>query len=323
MSWFQQVPQTAWDCLICPHCREPLRLSAGGLECPRRHHFDLARHGYVSLLGAASRTDTADTAAMVSARAALLGAGHYRPIAEAVAEAVIAHAAVAHAAVGHAPGAQNTDAAASVSLPRPVIEIGAGTGYYLAEVLSALDAVDPGNSGHVGIALDSSKHAARLASRAHPAVLSVVADAWHAWPLADRSAAVALSVFAPRQMTEIQRALQPGGLLVVVTPEPGHLAELISPFRMLTVDEGKAEKLAASTGSLRGASRTRIRYQFTPDAAELSDLVLMGPSAWHLDPVTVADSAAQLAGSPVTVDVTVSTFVKPAVRPLTRRTLNH
>ncbi|RIJ78802.1 methyltransferase domain-containing protein [Nakamurella silvestris] len=288
------MPQTAWDSLACPHCAQPLSVRDGGLRCPRAHHFDLARHGYVSLLGGRSRTDTADTAAMVAARAAFLAAELYRPIADAVAAAVAAQR------------------------PRVVAEVGAGTGYYLAAALAAVEAADPERPA-VGVALDASKFAARSAARAHPGVLSVVADAWEVLPLGDRSVDTVLSVFAPRQVEQILRVLRPTGALVVVTPESGHLAELIEPFGMLTVDDGKADRLEQGLAPhLRPVGRERVRAVVHPTSAQLTDLVMMGPSAWHVDEAAVAGKAAAWGERPVTIDVTVSTFVKPAGRPLGR-----
>jgi len=292
--WFEDIPPAGWATLACPHCGQPLGLKAGGLSCPRGHHFDLARHGYVSLLGGHSRTDTADTAAMVTARGAFLATGHYRPVADAVAAAVASHP------------------------PRVVVELGAGTGYYLDAALTAAEATAPERSV-TGVAVDASKFAARSAARSHRGVLSVVADAWDVLPLGDRSVDTVLSVFAPRQVEQILRVLRPAGALVVVTPESGHLAELIGPFGMLTVDDGKADRLEQSLAAhLRPAGRERVTHEFRPTAAQLTNLVMMGPSAWHLEEQAVAEKAAEWAGRAVTVDVTVSTFVKPAGRSLGR-----
>ena len=149
--------------LRCPHCTGPLADAGPAVRCPRGHGFDVARQGYLSLLAGGGGTSTADTAAMVQARAAFLGAGHYDALSEAVA-----------AAVGRGP----------------VVDVGAGTGHHLARVLDRVEGP--------GLALDLSKHAARRAARAHPRAGAVVADAWRALPVADAVAGTVLSVFAPR-----------------------------------------------------------------------------------------------------------------------------
>jgi 23S rRNA (guanine745-N1)-methyltransferase len=51
------------------------------------------------------------------------------------------------------------------------VDAGAGTGYYLREVLNALEAAS-------GVALDASRSAAQRAARAHPRVGAVVCDIW-------------------------------------------------------------------------------------------------------------------------------------------------
>ncbi|WP_338067460.1 putative RNA methyltransferase, partial [Crossiella equi] len=137
------------DLLACPHCRDPLTLTGRTLRCPLGHSFDLAKQGYVSLL--AGDPGTGDTAAMVAARAEFLAGGHYAPVVEELVRAV-----------GAVTG--------------PVLDLGAGTGHYLAQVLDRA-ATGP------GLALDLSKFALRRAARAHPRAGAVVCDAWRPLPV--------------------------------------------------------------------------------------------------------------------------------------------
>ncbi|MGB4593539.1 MAG: hypothetical protein WBI63_07195, partial [Coriobacteriia bacterium] len=128
------------DELACPHCGAALIVVDATLRCESGHSFDVARQGYVSLLPRGAHADTADTPAMVEARDAFLGAGYYAPIAGAVADAL-----------GSALGADASGC---------VVDIGAGTGYYLARVLDGMPRL-------AGLALDTSKPALRRAARAH------------------------------------------------------------------------------------------------------------------------------------------------------------
>lgn len=273
--------------LACPWCGGVLTEVGVGsvVGCPNGHRFDVARQGYLSLLGPRSRTDTGDSADMVAARQQFLGAGYYRSIARAVAERIVAG---------------------------PVIEIGAGTGYYLAAAVDRListESPSPTPSPPtVGLALDSSRYAARRAAAAHPRVGSVVADAWSALPVLTGAAHTVLSVFAPRDPDEITRVLAPGGRMVVVTPRPAHLAEIRGTLRMLTVDEGKPERLAAAfAGRLRVLDRADLRAELQVSRSDVGALVRMGPSARH---ITAADLAADLADldevTAVTMAVTIS-----------------
>ncbi|MBO0855604.1 MAG: methyltransferase type 11, partial [Nocardia sp.] len=144
--------------LACPQCAAAMAVSDRRLVCGAGHSFDIARQGYVSLLTGAATKMTGDSADMLDARSRFQAAGHFAPIARAVARAEAA--------------------APVVPQPEPVLEIGAGTGYYLAAALDAL----PGN---YGIALDVAKPAARRAARAHPRAASILADVWQGLPIRD------------------------------------------------------------------------------------------------------------------------------------------
>ncbi|MBS2534601.1 methyltransferase domain-containing protein [Catenulispora sp. NF23] len=247
------------DWLSCPHCATALIVEAGAgsrLVCEEGHAFDVARPGYVSLLAGAGAGGTADTAAMVADRAAFLGAGHYAGIADLVA------------------GLASEVGAGDDSEGTCVLDLGAGTGYYLARVLDAVD--------RPGIALDISKHAARLAAKAHPRIGAVVADAWAGLPVRGRSASVVLNVFAPRNPREMRRVLHPRGRAIVVVPEPDHLRELIAEYALMAVDDRKPERLREQF-----ADRFRIESEHphsarpTLSAEQVSQVVGMGPNAWH------------------------------------------
>lgn len=268
------------DMLRCPHCGGDLELGEGAARCAAGHSFDVARQGYLNLLPGNARTGTADTAAMVRARADFLASGNYAPIAE----------AVAGAAVAASPGGD-------------AIDLGAGTGYYLAAVLERLPAAR-------GLALDVSKHALRAAARAHQRIGAVGCDAWAGLPVRDAAAALAINVFAPRDPAELARVLAPGGALVVVTPNRGHLSELVAAVGMLTVQERKRERLEGKLGTLfEAVGETAVERTLVLDHADVATLVAMGPSARHLDGQQVAERVAALPDPlAVTLSVTVATY---------------
>jgi 23S rRNA (guanine745-N1)-methyltransferase len=244
--------------LSCPHCATELALTGNVMVCETGHTFDVARQGYVSLLRGDHRSGTADTAAMVEAREAFLAEGHYEGIADLASRMAVE-------AVGDPPPGTC------------VVDLGAGTGYYLARVLDAT-----GMAGIAGIALDVSKHAARRAARAHPRIGSVVADAWQSLPIRGRAAAVVLNVFAPRNPAEMHRILHPDGHAVVIAPEPGHLAELVDAYGLLNVDGRKRERIAAQFDgrfAVEAEHALSTTLHLTPRQAET--LVDMGPNAWH------------------------------------------
>ncbi|MGN9807892.1 putative RNA methyltransferase [Micromonospora sp. BQ11] len=277
------------DRLRCPVCTEPLAEvtvgTARALRCSRRHSFDVARQGYVNLL-AGRAPHVGDTAEMVAARADFLAAGHYDVIS----------AALSRAAVDAAD--RRAEAQDGVGAYPLVVDAGAGTGRHLAAVLAALpDAV--------GLALDVAKPALRRAARAHPRAAAALADTWQRLPLADRSTAVLLNAFAPRNGAEFRRVLDPAGTLLVVTPAEDHLAELVGTLDLLRVDPAKADRVSDSLGGHFTEAASEVhRRALALTGPEVATLVGMGPSAWHTDPAGLAARITAL-GEPVRVTVAV------------------
>lgn len=273
------VLRDALPYLVCPHCAAAFTEAAGSLVCSNGHAFDIARQGYVSLLAAHARTDTADTQAMVDARAIFLDQGHYATIASALAE----ETRRGLEAAGQPEGC--------------VVDCGAGTGYYLAHLLDALP-------DRVGVAVDVSKSALRRAARSHRRAAAVAADVWDALPIATGGAAAVVDVFAPRNPQEFARVLNSAGLLLVVTPTSDHLTELVERLGLLRVDERKQERLdlAMQTAFSRRSARD-VSYTTALGHAEVVTVVGMGPSAWHRDPDAVASG---VSGLPDPLEVTIS-----------------
>ena len=244
--------------LRCPHCAAELAHGGSTVGCPNGHSFDVARQGYASLLTGDARTGTADTREMVGAREAFLGAGHYEPAADSLA------AECARVVAGRPGGA--------------IVDVGAGTGYYLARTLDLLP-------DRVGLALDVSKHALRRAAGAHPRIGAVACDAWRALPVRTGVAAAVLSVFSPRNGAEMRRILRPDGILLLITPTPRHLAELTAALGLLSVDERKEERLEDQLGPFFELTRrSEHEWVMALGHADVEHLVGMGPSARHTDP---------------------------------------
>lgn len=272
-----------WHALLaCPHCGGGLAEHEGTLVCDAGHAFDIARQGYVNLLPGGAQTGTADTPAMVSARAGFLARGYLSALDEALVDAVSRVAA---------------------NVRGRVIDTGAGTGEHLSAVLDRLP-------GRIGLALDLSKHAAQRAARAHARIGSVVCDAWGTLPVRSGVAAVVTSIFAPRNGAEFARVLAPGGALVVVTPNPQHLAELVSALGMVSVDPLKEERLEASLGGhFRRAGAIPVERGLLLRREDALAAAMMGPSAHHLG-VTEAEERLSALEDPfaTALSVTVSTW---------------
>lgn len=242
------------DLLRCPACRARLRPDRGSLRCPAGHTFDIARQGYVSLLTGV-RATSGDDAAMVQARNRFLSTGGYAPV----------RRTLTRMTADALPGRGT------------VVDIGCGTGYYLAGVLDHLP-------GARGLGLDASARALRSAARAHPRAAAASWDVFRPFPLADRAADVVLDVFAPRNPAEFHRVLRPTGRLIVIRPVERHLAELRGRIPgMVTIDPDKEQRLRQALDPYFEAAETRhVEYTAPLTRQEAIDLVGMTPSARHL-----------------------------------------
>lgn len=268
-------------CLVCPHCGESLARDGGSLHCATEHSFDIARQGYVNLLPGGASASTADTSEMVRARSAFLATGAFAPLALGIVRAVTASAPPDGGCV---------------------VDVGAGTGHYLAEVLDALPCV-------TGLALDLSKHAAAHAAHAHPRIGAAVCDTWQTLPVRTGAAIAVLDVFAPRNAPGFRRILAPGGVLVVVTPTERHLEELVGPLRLVTVDpakEGRLEHAMEGVFDLENLALVESPIGLSRD--DVRNLVAMGPSSRHSDAGTEARLDALPETSQVTLSVNVSVY---------------
>ncbi len=238
------------------------------------HSYDVARQGYVTLAGGAGLRYRGDDMSMINDRETFLSRGHFAPFVEAMTSHV-------HDAL---------DAAGVPDDASPVIlEVGAGTGYYLSHTLDDV-------LGARGVGLDVSVAAARHLARCHSRVGAVVADAWARLPLRDESVDIITVVFAPRNPAEFARVLKPGGQVIVLAADRGHLAELREPLGIIDVEEGKVDRLIEqAVGHLRPVGEPgNIEFTMDLDRDAIAAQIGMSPSARHLDEQQLAERIAAL-----------------------------
>ena len=245
------------------------------------HSFDVAKQGYVTLAAGAGLKHKGDDMDMVNARETYLAMGHFAPFVEAVTGAV--------------QGALDS-ASLAESTPASLLEVGAGTGYYLAHTLDSIAEAR-------GVGLDISPHAAKHLAKCHPRVGAVVADVWERLPIRDESVDAISVVFAPRNPAEFQRVLAPGGQVIVLTPDAGHLDELREPLGILGVEDGKVERMyEQAEGFLeQAADPVDISFPIELDKASVAAQVGMSPSARH---ISAGELAERMAALPPTLTVT-------------------
>lgn len=236
--------------LACPNCGSPLVLDSSAARCETGHTFDRGRGGYLNLLigGRLGPSVTpGDTKDALAARRRFLRAGHYAPIAQALAERVGGDA-------------------------RSILDVGCGEGYYLSFL-----------PGIERVGLDISKAAVQMAARAYPDTQFVVGSAYRA-PILDASVDVVVSVFAPHPFDEFRRLLRPSGRWITVTPGSGHLAELRP---RLDGDAGRrdAERLERRMRPPEESERAeRLQFSLGLDLAQAQELFSMTPLRWQSVP---------------------------------------
>jgi 23S rRNA (guanine745-N1)-methyltransferase len=270
--------------LRCPNCFADLSaVDERVYGCDHGHRFDRSKHGFLTLLPPKAPRTIGDDRAMLSDRAALLGSGAYRPIADVLADAV------------------GAAAVSSASAEPRVADLGCGTGYYAAHHAARVP------QAHVLLA-DRSPDAVRAALRSTPDATGVVLDLWRPLPLRDVSADVILNVFAPRNPSEFARILRPHGRLMVVVPRVDHLRELRDEGALLEVPAEKTTTVTqqlSTAGFVRRRSET-VEYSLHADDTTRAQLIGMGPTARHATSHTDHDSPL---AREVTVAVDVMAFV--------------
>lgn len=244
-------------CYICPICQSPLRQHrpSKGYYCPNKHHFDLAKEGYLNLLPVQFKKskEPGDSRAMMRSRRNFLEAGFYRPLAESIAALIDRHRE-SHRSMH-------------------ILDMGCGEGYYSRQIEALCR--NPELLDLHGI--DIAKNAILAAAKKQPNAHFIVASNKR-MPYADQFFDLILRVYAPSNDTEIVRLLKTDGLLLSVTPGPRHLWQL-KEFIYRQVKEHSA-KIDLPEG-FRQIDSQRLSYTITPDPEQRMALLQMTPFAWR------------------------------------------
>jgi 23S rRNA (guanine745-N1)-methyltransferase len=271
--------------LLCPVCTAPLAEAQQAYRCANGHSYDRSRHGYVDLLphGHGRSNRTGDTRAMIAARERFLDAGHYAPLRDAVVRLVTRHRSMDRDEAG---------SASSDPVRGPVVlESGCGDGWYLSGVTAALGA------GTCGFGFDISPWALRAAARRCRDCTLFLNDVSHRICLPDASVDFVLDIFAPRNAAEFRRVLRPDGVLLVVIPGAAHLRELGGELAIGAAPDKRSATLSALQSHFELHHVEMLEYSMALNAAALTDLLGMTPSAHHArseaDPVPAGGAGAR------------------------------
>ncbi|WP_369692859.1 putative RNA methyltransferase [Azovibrio restrictus] len=262
------MPVTPFQALTCPLEGAPLQCTGTAWQCPYGHSFDMASQGYLHLLPVQHKRsrDPGDSKEMVAARRRFLNAGHYQPIAAAVARTLLA----------------DLPARGDASL----LDAGCGEGYYLRQLAAA---TGPAQRLAV-LGLDISKWAVQAAARQDKGPRWVVGSNARL-PVLPASLDRILCMFGFPVFPEFARVLKPGGQVLQVDAGPEHLRQL----RELIYPRLKPEHPAARP-DMPGFQRletSSLAYCLELTRPEqIADLLAMTPHLYRASPEGRARAAA-------------------------------
>ena len=274
------APRTVFSCPVCHAAFLDVDGAAGAASgadkapwrCLNKHSFDVARDGSVHLLpaGHGHAGIVGDTAVMLNARRRFFDAGHYRPLSDAIAAAVVV--------------ARPTTPSCTV------VDLGCGEGSHLSVVLDALQArhVDG-----IAIGIDLAKEAVKLAAKNERRARFITGDTRTRIALNDGVVDVAIVAFAPRKASELARVLRPGGSVTFALPLPGHLAELVQTWGGIGLADDKRDRLVNDLNAdFAVTNEGLVEHTMVLDGNATADLLLMTPHARHLGDDTIARARA-------------------------------
>ncbi|QYJ77642.1 23S rRNA (guanine(745)-N(1))-methyltransferase [Shewanella acanthi] len=182
---------------LCPLCSSPLSLVDRTWGCANSHKFDMAKEGYVNLLPVQKKNskEPGDNQQMMLSRREFLNAGHYQHLSDRVNEL----------AKEYAKGAIQ------------LLDIGCGEGYYSHRLYQTLSQ----DKACTLQGIDISKSAIRYAAKRYPELRFCVASAYE-MPIETESVDLAIRIYAPSKVEELQRVMTQGGVLITVSPGPYH-----------------------------------------------------------------------------------------------------
>jgi 23S rRNA (guanine745-N1)-methyltransferase len=265
--------------LSCPLDGLPLVQDGKRLLCAHGHSFDIARQGYVNLLGASDKRsqDPGDSKGMVNARREFLDTGHYLPVANRLVDLL----------------------KPVISCNSVIVDAGCGEGYYLQQLQTQLESTADCQPSLIGF--DISKWAVQAASRRLSATWLVASN--RNIPVAANSADCVLSLFGFPVFESFKKALKEGGSLVCVNAGPRHLIELREIiYPEIKHSESTVVQQALAAGFTAGETST---LEFKTAALNREEIQLLLTMTPHLFRASHAgkERAAQLDQLAVTVDV--------------------
>ncbi len=246
----------------CPICKQELTLPsqqgvANSWLCASGHSFDVAKEGYVNLLPVNKKKskDPGDNKEMMFARREFLNAGFYQCLSDRVNQVLIEHLPA---------DAKN------------LLDIGCGEGYYTGRLAKCLQ--ESGFNINID-GLDISRSALRYAAKRYSDLSFAVASSYD-MPYGTDSMDAMLRIYAPSELSELQRVLKSGGLLLTVSPgETHHFAIKKMIYETPRLHQDTVPELVGFSLVMQERVCSELRLQ---DPLMIKHFLQMTPYAWKL-----------------------------------------
>ena len=242
---------------LCPLCQSSLvkHPPSQGYYCNNKHHFDLAKEGYLNLLPVQNKKskNPGDSRAMMRARRNFLEAGFYQPMAKAVADML--------------------DKVKSTNDTIRVLDMGCGEGYYCRQI-EQFNQTERTMDIH---GIDIAKNAILAAVKKQPTARFIVAST-KKMPYAHHYFDLVMRIYAPADDDEIERVVKNQGYLLLVTPAPRHLWQL---REFIYKDVKEHDINIALPEGFKTIETQRVSYSIRPDQDQRMALLQMTPFAWR------------------------------------------
>jgi len=248
--------------IICPNCKSILSPIDKIYRCDKGHSFDLSKEGYINLLlpNQKKKLKPGDNKVMLNARDAFLSNGHYDFLIEAI------DSAFSHLDLPNSP-----QQGASY-----LLDIGCGTGYYTRTIRKSQTLKK--------IGLDISKEGISKAAKKDKSNTYLVASSF-ALPIANDSIDIALSIFSPFNLEEVNRVLKPGGCLIKVIPDPQHMQEVAAlVYDTIIPHRSSIETDLESNGNFKIIDKLHKSKEISLSNKELHDFITMTPYLYKFKP---------------------------------------
>ena len=291
--------------LACPIDGYRLEQTDKQYVCENGHTFDIARQGYVNLLPVQHKRSKqpGDSKAMVLSRTHFLDTGIYQSIAKKLIE-IVSAPIINDKSLND----KSTYYKRLGDKDYCFLDAGCGEGYYFDALLKSL-VENTGANNLSFIGLDISKDAIIQATKRNKQITWIVGTN-RQLPVVDESIDIILCLFGFLSVEGFNKALKPGGKVVLVDPGPDHLKELreiIYP-EVNKVSQSDSAQMELSGFSSLNAERLQFKTTVTNNE-QINHLLIMTPHFYRASKEG-RQAACKLSELDITVDVMFRIFEK-------------